>query len=229
MTKKLLLFDIDGTLIRAGGAGSRALDRVFKEFFGIEKSCQSVRMDGRTDRAIVRDLINFFKVRPEDPIEKTIDDILHHYLNNLENEILDKNLYIILPGIENILGLLKNRSDIVLGLATGNLRRGAEIKLNRGNLFHFFTCGGFGCDSEIRSELVGFAIQRGKELAKFDFSQEQIFVIGDTEFDIEAGRKAGAKTVAVATGAHPIDTLAKYKPDFLFSDFSDANSFLKIL
>lgn len=229
MKKKLLLFDIDGTLIRAGGAGSRALDRVMLDSYGIEKSCQAVRMDGRTDRAIVRDLVNFFKILPQEPVEKTIDDILHRYLNNLEKEILARDLYTILPGIETILENLKGRSDIVLGLATGNLRRGAEIKLNRGNLFHFFSCGGFGCDSEVRSELVTFAIRRGKEFAKFDFSQDEIFVIGDTEFDIEAGQKAGAKTVAVATGSHSMDILAKYKPDFLFGDFSDPNSFLKIL
>ncbi len=229
LAKKLLLFDIDGTLIRAAGAGSKALDRVFKAAYGIDNACKAVRLDGRTDRAIVREMVHFFGIQSPQATEQTIDDILQAYLANLQHEILDNQGYTILPGIENLLSYLRGQTQIVLGLATGNLKRGAEIKLNRGNLFHFFSCGGFGCDSEIRAELVAFGIKRGKAHAQFDFSPEQIFVIGDTEFDIEAGKKAGAKTVAVATGSHSIDVLAKYKPDFIFQDFSNLESFLQIL
>ena len=231
--KKLLLFDIDGTLIHSGGAGSRALDRSFKTQCNLSNISSQIRLDGMTDRAIVRSLINHnqnkIKLDGKKNIENLIDKILNLYLSFLKEEVKNSPNYKILPGISKTVSFFSNHPDVYLGLATGNIKKGAEIKLSKGNLFHYFSFGGFGCDAEIRSEIVRKAINRGKEMASYHFSNDDVFVIGDTHHDIQAGQELGVKTVAVATGSYSQEALAKYKPNFLFSEFSNDNNFYQFI
>jgi len=229
--KKLLLFDIDGTLILSGGAGGKALSRAFEELFGIEHVSSKIILDGMTDRAIARILIQQFsnEISKKDNIEKIIDAVLQKYLFYLKEEISFSENFHVLPGILKILTSLSLREEIVLGLATGNIKEGAKIKLSRGNLFDFFSFGGFGCDAEKRTELISIAIKRAKEKVGLNFAREEIFVIGDTHHDIRAGQELGVKTIAVATGSFSSDTLAKYKPSFLIPQFTDEKSFFNLI
>jgi phosphoglycolate phosphatase-like HAD superfamily hydrolase len=149
-------------------------------------------------------------------------------LEFLPEEIEQSLTYQILPGIKEILNFSRENKNFVLGLATGNLKKGAKIKLNRADLNQYFSFGGFGCDSEDRPEVVKTAFLRGQEHSQENISRENTYVIGDTHHDITAGKALGVKTIAVTTGSYREDHLANYKPSFLFKDLSDIKKFFEI-
>lgn len=224
---KALLWDIDGTLINSGGAGSRALRRACHDLHGIPDAESMVRLDGMTDRAIVREILRKHFNRTEIALAE-IDAVLQQYLAYLREEVPRSESYLILPGIMPILQNLIQRDDFILLLATGNLREGAAIKLERGKLNVYFRDGGFGSDSENRPELVQAAHQRAEKLAGRKIAPDDVFVIGDTHHDINAGKALGLRTVAVATGSYSEAHLANCKPDYLFKDFSETQRVLDI-
>ena len=222
--QKLFLFDIDGTLVWTGGAGKKALDRACLCILGDDRASQGVRFDGQTDRVIVRNILN--RQGKSVDIDASIDQILEKYLELLPAEIAEASRYTILPGIGQLIYTLDQDQNAFLALATGNLQKGAQIKLARANLFSYFQCGGYGCDHEERSKIVEKAIERSEHLSKKSFSPEAIFVLGDTPHDIAAGKALGVKTVAVATGSFTQDELANCAPSFLFKNFSNTKNFL---
>src|SRR5471032_2412354 len=146
MTNKLLLFDLDWTLIYTGGAGVRALNIAFEKLFRIPQAMKQVSPDGKTDPAICREMIRVHLGRP--PEDGEIEKLCRGYLDRLAQEIPEGPGYRILPGIPELLQILSARTDLLMGLGTGNLEEGARIKLARADLMKYFKFGGFGSDAE---------------------------------------------------------------------------------
>jgi phosphoglycolate phosphatase-like HAD superfamily hydrolase len=224
---KLFLFDLDWTLIYTGGAGVRALNVAFEKHFGIANAMKTLSPDGKTDPAIVREMIRVHLRR--DPEDGEIESICRAYVDRLKIEVATSAGYRVLPGVPELLESLSKRSDILVGLGTGNLEEGARIKLSRPDLMKYFRFGGYSSDSEDRSEVLAAAVRRGEALAGQAVAPRDVFVLGDNWRDIEAGQAIGASTVGVATGPVPYEELAKHRPDYLFRDFSDTQKVLQTL
>jgi phosphoglycolate phosphatase len=227
MTKKLLLFDLDWTLIYTGGAGVRALEFSFEQAFKIPESMKKVSPDGKTDKAICREMIRVHLGR--EPQGTEIDILCRGYLDRLAVEIPVSIGYRIMPGIPELLELLAIRADVLLGLGTGNMEEGAQIKLARADLMKFFRFGGYGSDAEERPIVLKTAVHRGEALAKKTFAPKDVIVIGDNSRDVQAGKAIGATTIAVASGPMKYEELAATVPDYLFHDLSDTQAALKAL
>jgi phosphoglycolate phosphatase-like HAD superfamily hydrolase len=224
---KLLLFDIDQTLINSGGAGLRALDRACLQLYGIRNAMQDIRPHGKTDPAIAREIL---RVRLNHSAAETgqIESILEAYLFFLKEEVRLSPNYRVLPGIISILEEALSRTDVMLGLATGNVELGARIKLDRGKLNPYFEFGGFGSDSEDRTELVRRAASKAARRYGMPIAAADTFVIGDTPLDIDAGKRAGFNTVGVATGSYSIEELVDSGATFAIPDFEQGrDEFLK--
>ena len=217
MQKKLLLFDIDGTLLTSGGAGERALRLGFRDRFGIEDDLSTVEIAGRTDSGIVRQMLAAHRL-PETP--ENIAAFFDGYLHHLAREI-PRTPGRLHPGILPLLDALKPREDIVLALLTGNLARGAEIKLRHYGVWHYFEFGAFADDHHDRDQLGHFAKARALAHHGLDFPPERIFVLGDTPHDITCARAIGAKAIAIATGKFTRTDLTPHAPDFLFDDLGE--------
>jgi phosphoglycolate phosphatase-like HAD superfamily hydrolase len=193
----ILLFDIDGTLIYAGGAGRRAITRVFAERYGQPRLFDEVRFHGMTDRAIVRGALGRAGLSCD---EATIDELCAAYVVALADEVPRSTGFRIHPGVPELLAQLGGHPGVAIGLGTGNLREGARIKLEHARLMHHFAFGGYGCDDENRSSLIRRGAERGAEQLGVPLGDCRIVVIGDTPRDIEAAHAVGADAVVVETG-----------------------------
>jgi phosphoglycolate phosphatase-like HAD superfamily hydrolase len=225
--RKVLLFDLDWTLIYTGGAGVRALDHAFEKLFGIPQAMKKVTPDGKTDPAICREMIRVHLNR--EPQGAEINSLCQGYLDRLAEEVPQGPGYRVLPGIPELLQALSETPSVLMGLGTGNLEEGARIKLARADLMKYFRFGGYGSDSEDRPTVLRTAVKRGEALAKTTFAPEDVVVIGDNIRDVQAGQAIGAVTVAVASGPMSYGDLSASKPDHLFRDFSDTRAVLKVL
>ncbi len=224
---KLLLFDVDATLISTGGAGLRALNRAFKKLLDLESAMLDIAPHGKTDPAIVREVFRK-RMNEASATETVISEVIEMYVEYLRDEIERCDTYQVLPGIRDILAEMRTRADVLMGLATGNVESGARIKLQRGGLNEFFSFGGYGSDAELRADLVRRAAERAERRHGSRIAESDTFVIGDTPLDIEAGKRAGFKTVGVATGQFSVDQLRDSGADLAISNFhSDRASFLE--
>ncbi len=224
--QKVLLFDIDATLLKTGWAGLRALDRAFDRLYGVPQATKGIRPAGKTDPLIIREMLAE-RVPDLDP-DREIPRVIELYVKCLAEEVEASTGFQVMPGVPELLDTLCRIPHLVLGLATGNLEQGAYIKLRRAGLDSYFSFGGFGSDSENRTELVLAAIHRAKAYLRGEVSLDSIYVIGDTPRDILHGKEAGAKTVAVATGGCSVEELGGYDPDYLFEDFSSTGKVVEI-
>lgn len=217
-SRKLLLFDIDGTLITSGGAGEGALKDAMSVRFGVEESLEGIILAGATDVAIAHTLLAKHGL-PQTPQNSAA--LLDSYLECLAAR-LPRHSGRLLPGILPLLEELRNRpQQCVLGLLTGNVEAGARLKLSHYGVWHFFEFGAFSDDHHDRNQLGHFARQRAQSLANEEFAPENIWVIGDTPRDVACGKAIGARTAAIATGIYPREVLAACSPDLLFDDLSD--------
>jgi len=213
----ICLFDIDGTLLSSGGAGKSAMEAALASEFGVPASSDGVPYSGRTDRAIARDLFRLHQ----------IDDSFHNwqrflaaYLRLLPN-CLVASTGRVMPGIVPLLESLTPRSDVAVGLLTGNVRAGARLKLNHYDIFHHFQFGGFGDKYFERDEVAQEALTEAQIHLERSVDAHRIWVIGDTPLDVRCARSIGARALAVATGLHGLDELAESQPDLLLADLSD--------
>lgn len=221
---RILLFDIDGTLIDASNAPRRAFCAAFKELFGIEPNFEGVNVHGATDPEIHRNVS--FATFNRDLKPNEIAGLRARYIELLYLEIDTEPNYKILPGVEDLLLSLTKRHDVLVGLQTGNIEGAVDAKLGRSNLNQYFTFGGFGTDSYERSQIVTTAIRRAQAIAwDKTFNPSRITVIGDTPQDVKAGIEAGVKTIAVATGVYTTDVLYSERPTHVFPDLSDKDAF----
>lgn len=222
---KLVLFDIDGTLLLSGGAGEKALRLALRDRFGRDDDLERIEIAGRTDSGIAREI---FKAHGIDATPENLRSFLEGYLHHLE-QLLPHTPGRLMPGIVELLEALLARPHVALGLLTGNLSAGAQLKLTHYGVAHFFTFGAFADDSHDRNQLGPFARTRAREKHGVEFAGEDIFVLGDTPHDIDCGRAFGAKTVAIATGNFSRAQLAAHTPDFLFEDLADVASVMAAL
>jgi phosphoglycolate phosphatase len=225
MQKRLLLFDIDGTLIHSGGAGVEALKRALKERFGIEDDLLDVEIAGMTDSGIVVSILNKHKIPAT---TENVAAFLDSYVHFLSSE-LPRRKGKLLPGVLELLEKLKGRDHVVLALLTGNVSRGARLKLGHYGVWHFFEFGAFADDHHDRNQLGPFARARAQEKHGREFAAGEIDVIGDTPRDIACGKALGARTIAVATGSWSRAKLAKHHPDILIDDLSDVDRLINTL
>jgi phosphoglycolate phosphatase-like HAD superfamily hydrolase len=221
----LVLFDIDGTLIRDGGAAGEAFDQAFSDLFAIPQASTGIDKHGRTDMKICQDASR--KALGRDLREEEIKVLQKRYLDLLPDALSSNESYQVLPGVASLCAELAEDDRVLLGLQTGNLEPAAWAKLRRGQLEAYFKFGGFGSDSPDRTVLVQIAIDRGRALAGIDV--EAVYVVGDAPGDILAGRRNQARTVAVGTGLTGLDALRPLQPDFLLPDLSDISQFKRLL
>jgi phosphoglycolate phosphatase-like HAD superfamily hydrolase len=221
--KKLILFDIDGTLIHTGGAGVRALDRSFRDLFGREKAFEGIVMAGKTDMQIMKEGLerNGFP-----PLKENIDKMISGYLGFLKEEI-DNPQREIKPGIKEMLDLL-GREGAVTGLLTGNLQEGAKIKLEPFGLLEYFIEGAYGSDHEDRDRLLPIAIEKVAKKG-YEFSPEDCVVVGDTPRDVRCAKVHGANCIAVATGPYTRDDLLDTDADIVLDSLADSGMYMDFL
>ena len=223
--KRLLLFDIDGTLIHSGGAGVQALISAFRERFGITDDLRGIEIAGMTDSGIVASILKKYNIPAT---TENVSAFLDSYVHFLSLE-LPRREGKLLPGVLELLEKLKSRRHVVLALLTGNVSRGAQLKLEHYGVWHFFEFGAFADDHQDRNRLGSFARARARERHGLEFSASQIDVIGDTPRDIACGKAIGARTIAVATGKWSRQQLAEHQPDFLIDDLSDVDGVIHTL
>ncbi|NIO44113.1 MAG: HAD-IA family hydrolase [Candidatus Aenigmarchaeota archaeon] len=219
--KKLVLFDIDKTLIKDLEWEKLKFSEVFKKVYGIDASLDKIEHSGMTDQEKI------FKVLKRRGLkEKEILSKMEHCEKIMLNGYSDKSLEKF-DGVKELLeGLEKN--NILIGTVTGNFKSVAILKLKKVGLYHYFKVGGFGNDRINRAKIINMAIKRAKE--KFDFKfNNNVFLIGDTLRDIKAAKEAGIKVIGVATGVWTEEQLKKAGADFVFKDFKDRNKILKVI
>lgn len=224
---KVVLFDLDGTLVSTGGAGIRALDRAFEDVFGLERAMEGIRPAGKTDPKIIREVITAKLGREAQSWE--VVRISEAYLRFLPQEVWFSGDYRTLPGVEVCLKVLQDEGNVLIGLGTGNLEKGARIKLDPSGLNSYFTFGGFGSDSEDRTELLRIGFSRGAAGAKVSLSDSDALVVGDTVLDIQAARQAGFLVAAVSCGHGNHQELEAARPDILLRDFTEHEVLLRFL
>ena len=217
---RLILFDIDGTLLTAGGAPRRAFRRALIEHFGTDGDEARTDFSGKTDPEIVYELMGRAGFG-DDRIEARIGALFDHYLDELERELEGEAGHRLHPGAAEVVEALAADPRVVLGLVTGNVERGARLKLERFDLWRHFAVGAYGSDDRLRDRLPGIAIERASRLTGRRFSGRDAVVVGDTPADIRCARAAGAMAVAVATGRPTRAELAACGPDLLLDSLAE--------
>lgn len=222
----IFLFDIDGTLLLTGGAGRRSFERAFTEVTGRPDALQNIHFGGMTDKGIARAGLEAVGM-PAD--EELVEKLFETYLVALASELSTTSKYTIMPGVHAVLEKLAQVKNIALGLGTGNLRRGAEAKLRHGKLWQHFSFGGFGCDHELRGELLRAGAERGAKLLEQPLDQCRIVVIGDTIRDVTAAQEIGAECIGVETGGVSASVLRAQGAHAVYRDLTVAGVFESLL
>jgi phosphoglycolate phosphatase len=221
----LLLWDIDGTLLSSGGAGMRALQAAFQKEFVPNGLLNDIEFAGRTDRWIMRRIFEKFGLEAS---EANFQRLTEAYLQHLPSA-LALGPARVLPGVRELLAAAARKPRVAQGLLTGNLERGAAVKLGFHGLWESFHFGAFGDDSELRDELGPFALRRARERHGFEFPPGKVWIIGDTPHDVACARVIGANALAVATGGYTAEALAGCSPNALLSDLSNPEAFWNAL
>ncbi len=223
---RIVLFDIDGTLLRSGGIGRLAMERALKGVFGSPGSSE-YRYDGKTDRQIVRDLMRL-EGFSDDEIDVQMDELLAAYVSALEQELASgQRSVLLLDGVAELLDELDKEERVVLGLLTGNIHQGARAKLTAAGIDPArFRVTAFGSDHEFRPELPAVAQRRASELLGADIKGNRVIIIGDTPADIQCGEAIGARAIGVATGRFTVEQLSAYNPYAVFESLADTSAVL---
>ena len=226
---KLILFDIDGTILWSDGAGRRAMQRALMTAFGTSGNAD-YRYDGKTDKQIVRDLMRA-EGHADDTIDERMQPLLADYVTGLHEELRSGvTLIRRLDGVVELMDALDARDDRRIGLLTGNIEVGAHAKLRAVGIdparFHV---NAYGSDHEIRGKLPGIAQQRAREQLGLSVDGDAIIIIGDTPADIDCTRTIGARAIAVATGRYTVDELAEHKPAAVFADLTDTDALMRAI
>jgi phosphoglycolate phosphatase-like HAD superfamily hydrolase len=219
---KFILFDIDGTLIDSGGAGGRALNLAMEELTGIPAGFQGINFAGKTDLQIIREGVRSLGLHSRDGLVESLAD---RYLARLRAEV-SKGRGHVKPGVSELLSKLRGKGDFFLGLLTGNLEKGARIKLGHFGLNPFFRVGAYGSDEEDRNRLLPVAIRRLYEEEGVLVEYKDCIVVGDTPRDVTCAVVHKSRCLAVATGPYSLEALEETKADLVVSDLSDGERIL---
>lgn len=222
---KFILFDIDGTLMDSGGAGTRSLNLAFEESFAVKDAFRSISMAGKTDTQILRE---GFELHNIDYANGAMPEFYRNYIRHLRENIKN-TLGHIKPGIREALREVRAQKEFVLGLLTGNIEEGARIKLDVFGLNDYFNIGAFGNDAEDRDRLLPIAVDKLFKLNSLKVGYRDCIVIGDTPRDVSCSKPYGAFSVAVATGPYSAGTLSEAGADVVLHDLSDTEAFMSIV
>lgn len=222
--RKLVLFDIDGTLLSTDGAAARAFLDALVDVFGTAGPIDEASFAGKTDPQIAHELLagaGFARHQ----VEPRLPELWERYVARLDDELRSTAVRVY-PGAAACIDLVEQRADaVVLGLLTGNIEPGARRKLDASGIgFARFRTGVFGSDSEHRNELPALAARRAERMTGMPYQGADVVIVGDTPADIACGEAYGARTVAVATGTFSRDELSAREPDFLFDSLQDAEA-----
>ena len=225
---KLVLFDIDGTLVLTGGAGLRAMTRACQEVVGHADALDGIPVAGRTDWIILHDTLTRLG---RDLDRDLFDRLRDRYVDYLRHEILQpgKGFNGALPGVPDLLESLHGRDQVYLALLTGNFEAGARIKLERFDLWRYFRCGAYGDDAPDRNALVPVAVERAAACGIPSLSPSDVIVVGDTPHDVACARAAGATAIGVATGGYTADELRACGADVVFDTLRDTTRVIDVL
>ncbi|HJU74880.1 MAG TPA: haloacid dehalogenase-like hydrolase [Gemmatimonadaceae bacterium] len=226
---KVVLFDIDGTILRTEGAGRRAMERALLRVFGT-KGEPRYRYDGKTDQQIVRELMRDAGF-DDATIDSRMAEVISTYVAELHEELrLGADRVRCYAGVVALIDALETRSDRVIGLLTGNVEPGAFAKLKAAGIAgQRFRINAFGSDHESRSELPAIALQRARATLAAEMSGTALVLIGDTPSDIACGRGVGARAIAVATGNYSVTDLQAHDPHAAFGDLCDTAAVLQAI
>ncbi len=218
--KHLILFDVDGTLLRCGKRVGVLFVEAMREVFGTCAKLKGYSFAGKTDSRIVIDMIGATG-RGRKEIMLEVPAMRKAYLDKLERGLRRDDM-LLLPGVRSLLEQLSARDDVLIGLLTGNWRRGARIKLDRFDLNRYFKFGAFGDDAIDRRDLVPVALERAAALGGTPIGPRRTMIVGDTELDVECARHAGAWSMAVTTGFTGAERLEAAGADWIFPDLESA-------
>lgn len=224
---RIVLFDIDGTLVRTGGAGRRAFISTLEDVLARPVDHEGIAFAGRTDLAIFRSLLERNGVPHPDPEMRA--RVFDRYLFHLDRELAAGDVFRLCPGVRELLAGLSRDPEFLVGLLTGNIETGARRKLAQVGIDGAFSFGAFGSDDEERDRLVPIARARAARIAGPAAEEAAIVVVGDTPLDIRCARAGGARVLAVATGICDREDLASHAPDILLDDLSRTDEVLTLL
>lgn len=225
---RLLLFDIDGTLIRGDQAGRLAMGAALEQMFGTKGSLDTYEMGGKTDSRIVSDLLSEVDIDSLEIRQKLPD--FFQLMADFAREVYPLRDITTCPGVESLLARLRVRDDVMVGLLTGNAETTAPLKLTAAGIDPAqFVVGAYGSDDLDRNNLPKIALQRANELTAEVLTADNVVIVGDTPADVQCARVGMARSVAVASGWHSADTLLQYQPDYLFTNLSDTEAVLSVL
>jgi phosphoglycolate phosphatase-like HAD superfamily hydrolase len=220
--KRLVLFDIDGTLLSTDGAAGRAFEAAMIDVYGTAGPISYVSFAGKTDPQIAYELLSRAGL-DDDRIEARLSHLWDGYLRRFDAELATSPVRVY-PGVPELLDLVEGRTEATMGLLTGNIEEGARRKLEAAGIgFDRFAVSAFGSDHEDRNELPALARARAEAITGYRFEGKEMVVVGDTPADITCGEVGGARTVAVSTGVYSHDELAACNPDFLFETLEDTD------
>ncbi|HET7322172.1 MAG TPA: HAD hydrolase-like protein [Longimicrobiaceae bacterium] len=223
VVQRLILFDIDGTMLSTAGQAGGAFREALSAVYGVAGPWEGYSFAGKTDPQIAHDLLRLSGLARE-TVERGLPDVWEHYLAGLEERLRGVRVEL-LPGVRPLVERLHASPRAVLGLLTGNVREGARLKLTAAGLdFRHFAVGAFGSDHAERRELPALAIYRAEERFGHRFQGKEVVIIGDTPFDISCGERLGVRTLAVATGSYSHEELARCSPDHLFPSLRDTEA-----
>jgi phosphoglycolate phosphatase-like HAD superfamily hydrolase len=219
---KVVLFDIDGTLVLTGGAGMRAMTRAFEELYAVQDAFNGIPMPGRTDAGILAQAAAVHGIAP-----LTLDAFHDVYLGHLRRELYEPGPRKgVMPGIRPLLDALAGDTRGYLALLTGNFEQAAQAKLEYFDLWRYFPCGAFGDAVHERNPLLAAALSRVHQLCGRRADPADVIVIGDTPLDVQCAAAGGARSIAVATGGSGVDALTHAGADVVFRDLTDTKAVL---
>ena len=226
---RLVLFDIDGTLLDSSGMGRASMQRALAEVFG-SPGHSSYRYDGKTDKQIVRDTMRL-EGHSDEHIDSRMEKLIDLYLDGLRTGVKSGKFHVRpLTGVVELLDVLEAREDVVLGLLTGNVEPGARVKLSAAGIDpDRFRVNAFGSDHEERPQLPAIAQRRASETLGLDITGERVIVIGDTPADIACGRSLGARAIGVASGHYTVEELQKHDPYAVVPSLADTAKLLETI
>ena len=226
--KRLILFDIDETMIYSDGVGRRALEGALTQVFNQGINTGGHSLSGKTDPQICFEILSSAGYSREQISEK-LPATFKAYVELLEKEIAKASCFAVHNGVVELLDELVLQPECYLGLLTGNIEEGARLKLKPFDLNSYFPFGAFGSDSPDRMELPSLAHKRAREILEKDFERDEIVIIGDAVNDVLCAKGYGVKSIITATGKTPRDTLARLEPDYLFDSLVDTPAVLEAI